>query len=110
MIEWKTTKLSPSTWPEIPLIFDLEAGQPMIVASVHVSAGCEIYTKYVYRNRTWIEERLPDKFERRITNLLIRDGIDMPEFVSLKEKQRENANLGYRIALRQVGPVRMVCG
>jgi hypothetical protein len=109
-IEWRSTKISPGTWPEKPLLLDVEAGQPMVLASVYVSQACEIYLKYIYRNGMWAEEVLPDKFEPRTTNLLIRDGREMPNFVSLKEKEARNSSLRYSLALRQVGPARKVCG
>jgi len=109
-IEWQSTRKSPGTWPEKPLILDFEAGEPVVFASVYISEGCEIYLKYVYRNHVWINEALPEKFEKRTTNLLIRDGRKMPEFVDLEAKRKANAEIGYRRSLKQVGPTRQVCG
>lgn len=108
-IEWKSTKRSPSTWPEVPLILDFVDGQFIVMTSVFPPRGCEMYSKYIYRNGTWTEEALPEKFEQRKTNLLIRDGIDMPKFVSLQEKTTSNAKPGYDKSLRQVGPNRQIC-
>jgi hypothetical protein len=110
MIEWKSIKKSPQTWPESPLIFDIEAGHPVVYTIVHVDPACEIYLKYRYEDSAWKEQRLPDRFEQRATKLLIRDGIDMPKFVTLQEKRTSNAEAGYRETLRQVGPDRQVCG
>ncbi len=110
MIEWRSIKKSPQTWPESPSILDIEAGQPIVFSIVAISPGCEIYSKYIYRNGVWIEEALPEKFAQRTTNLFIRVGIDMPKFVDLATKREGNADDGYRQALKQVGPTRQVCG
>ena len=110
MIEWHSTKISPQTWPEIPLILDVESGQPMVFAIVAISAGCEVYSKYVYTNGAWIEEVLSEQFEKRTTNLLLKVGVDMPTFVDLKTKLVANDAVGYSKAVKQVGPTRKVCG
>lgn len=112
-VEWRSTKKSPQTWPEIALVLDVEAGQPIVFSILAISAGCEIYSKYVFKNDTWIEEALPEKFDQRTTNLLLRLGTDMPKFVNLEKKQKINSGSegrGYRRALRQIGPTRKVCG
>lgn len=109
-IEWRSTKKSPRKYPEIPLILDLESGQPVIFSSVYINIGCEIYSKYIYRNGAWIEEALPEQFEMRPANLFIKLGTDMPRFVNLETKRKGNAEIGYRQSLRQVGPTRKVCG
>ncbi|NVN90381.1 MAG: hypothetical protein HXX11_07220 [Desulfuromonadales bacterium] len=45
MIEWRSTKKSPRTYPEFPLILDLESGQPIVFAIVAISAHrCEVYS------------------------------------------------------------------
>jgi len=110
MIEWRSTKKDDGMWPEIPLVFDIESGHPTIFSLVAISVGCEIYSKYVYRNGTWMEEPLPDQFSQRPTNLFFGDGNDMPKFVNLAEKHKRNSGIGYRRALKQVGPARKVCG
>lgn len=110
MIEWYTTKISPQTWPEIPLILDMGSGQAVVYAIVAISAGCEVYSKYVYQNGAWIEEPLPEQFERRKTNLLFGTKRDLPSLVYLGEKGFRNSGVGYRKALKQVGPTRKVCG
>lgn len=110
MIEWRTKKISPQTWPEIPLVFDVESGQPTIFSLVAISPVCEVYSKYVYRNGAWAAEVLPEQFVQRTTNLFFGDGKDMPKFVDLEEKRKRNSGDGYRRALTQVGPTRKVCG
>jgi hypothetical protein len=109
-IEWTSTKSSPATWPEQPLVLDVEAGAPVVYSSVYVSDGCEVYLKYRYRHGAWAPQALPEHFEQRATNLLIRNGIGMPKFVTLQDKQKGNADPSYRRALRYVGPARQVCG
>ncbi len=109
-IEWRSTKKDEQTWPEIPLILDIEDGKSVVYTILPINSVCEIYLKYVYQNGSWIEEELPDEFESRKTNLYLRDGIDMPKFVNLETKKKENEDLGYRPSIRQVGPKRKVCG
>lgn len=108
-IEWKSTRKSPRTWPEKPLVLDFEAGQPVVLSSVYIEGGCEVYLKYRYQDGAWVEQTLPETFEQRASNLLIRDGIGMPQFVNLEEKSKGNADPNYRRTLRQVGPSRKVC-
>ena len=112
-VEWRSTKKDFQTWPEIALVLDVEAGQPIVFSIVAISAGCEIYSKYIYKNGVWTEETLPESFEQRTTNLFLRLGTDMPKFVNLETKQKINSGSegrGYRRALRQIGPNRKVCG
>lgn len=110
MIEWRSTKIDFQTWPEKPLVLDVVAGQPIVFTLVAISSGCEVYSKYVYRDGIWVDEPLPEKFELRATNLFIRDGVDMPEFVNLESKHQGNSDSRYRRALKQVGPTLKVCG
>ena len=110
MIEWRSTKFDFQTWPEKPLVLDVVAGQPVVYSLVAISSGCEVYSKYVYRNGVWIEEPLLEQFEQLSTNLFIRDGVDMPSFVNLATKREGNSDSGYRRALKQVGPKVKVCG
>lgn len=109
-IEWRTTKKSPGTWPELPLILDVESRQPIVFAIVGISDACEIYIKYIYRNGAWIEEALPNMFEKRMSNLFLRLGANMPEFIDLELKQKEKSNIRTRREFKQVGPSRQVCG
>ncbi|WP_341910745.1 hypothetical protein [Polaromonas sp. YR568] len=107
--EWRSTKKDSQTWPEKPLVLDVEAGQLIVISILSTSSACEIYSKYVHRNGVWVEEALPEKFEQRETNLMIRDGTDIPKFVDLKTKYKENSTNGYRGSLKRVGPSRQVC-
>lgn len=109
IIEWRSSK-SYRTWPEKPLVLNLESGHPIVYTSVGIKTACEVYSKYIFKNGAWSEEVLPETFEKRITNLLIRDGVDMPKFVDLETKRKGNAEIGYSRSLRQVGPTRQVCG
>ncbi|MCE5210983.1 MAG: hypothetical protein LLG40_05475 [Deltaproteobacteria bacterium] len=109
-IEWRSTKIDEGRYPEIPLILDLEAGQPIVYTILSISIACEVYNKYVYRNGVWIEEALPEHFEMRATNLFLKLSTDMPWFVNLETKRKENEDLGYRQSIKQVGPNRKVCG
>jgi hypothetical protein len=110
MIEWRSIKKSPRTWPEVPLVFDLEAGQPVVFSLVAISSGCEVYSKYIYRNGVWIEESLPEQFEQHPTNLLFGSQKDLPVLLNLQEKLKRNGDIGYRKALKQAGPKLKVCG
>jgi hypothetical protein len=109
VIEWRTKKEF-ETWPEIPLVFDVESGEPTIFSLVAVSNGCEIYSKYVYRSGAWTEQSLSEQFGQRTTNLFFGDGNNMPPVVNLEEKRKRNSGSGYRQALKQIGPTRKVCG
>jgi hypothetical protein len=105
MIEWRSTKESPGTYPEKPLILDMESGQPVVFTIVSISNTEEIYCKYVYRSGLWVEEALPDTFEKRNTNLYLKIGRD---FIDLQTKRKNNAKPGYSINLIEVGPKRKV--
>ncbi|MET0981660.1 MAG: hypothetical protein ABWY02_06135 [Telluria sp.] len=43
-IEWRSTR-SLHTWPEKPLILDVEAGQPVIFSNVATGVACNVYLK-----------------------------------------------------------------
>jgi hypothetical protein len=107
-IEWRSTKIDIQTWPEIPLVFDIASGKPIVFSLAAVSICCEVYSKYVYQNGAWVEEPLPEQFEQRTTNLLFGSHKGMPTFVNLEEKRSRNGGVGYRNALTQVGPNRTV--
>lgn len=109
-IEWKSIRKTPNGWPENALVLDVESGQAVVYASVYVTDACEAYLKYRYQEGGWIEEALPEQFQQRRTNLLIRAGINMPKFVTLQEKHQSNKEPNYRPSLRSVGPRRKVCG
>ena len=109
-IEWHTIKKSPRTYPEIPLVIDLENGQPVIYTLVGVRPACEAYNKYAYRNGVWVEEILPEKFEPRARNLFVRGKDDIPKFINLEMKRKINESGHSRQPVMQVGPTREICG
>ena len=78
MIEWRSTKKY-GTWPEIPLVLDLESDHPIVYAIVGIRDHCEKYSKYTYQNGAWNEVALPEMFDKRATNLFLRLGVDMPK-------------------------------
>lgn len=107
VIEWRSIKKT-RTWPEVPLIFEVEDDRPIVFSSVSTEGGGHIYSKYVYQNNAWLEERLPEKFPERATNLLVFDPVDIPDFVNLRTKRefdtdKMRGNRGYA----QVGPTRI---
>ena len=110
VIEWRSKKKSPQTYPEVPLVFDLPAGQPTVFSLVAISSGCEVYSKYVYQNGTWVEEPLPEQFGQLTTNLLFGSKRDLPKLLTLAEKNERNSATHYRQAVKQIGPNRKVCG
>lgn len=91
-------------------MLDVESGQAIVYASVYITDGCEVYLKYRYQDDVWMEEALAEKFEKRPTNLLIRSGINMPKFVTLRETRQANKEPNYRSSIRNLGPRRKVCG
>lgn len=109
MVEWRTIKKSPRTYPEIPLILDIDSGYLVIFTLVGVGPACEVYNKYVYRNGAWIEEILPEKFEPRARNLFVRGSDDIPKLVNLEMKRNIDESGHSRRPVRQVGPGRKVC-
>lgn len=109
-VEWRSTKKSPGTYPEVPLIFDLPAGKPTVFTLVAISNACDVYSKYVYQQETWVEEALPEQFRQQAPNLLFGSQRDLPELLTLAEKNKRNSGDGYRKALKQIGPNRKVCG
>ncbi|HSH54365.1 MAG TPA: hypothetical protein VK967_04985 [Methylotenera sp.] len=110
IVEWHSVKKSPRTYPEIPLVLDMLATEPIIFSLVAISNGCEVYSKYVYRNGVWAEEKLPQPFEQRATNLLFASKKDLPTLLKLADKNKRNDDIGHRRALYQVGPNLKVCG
>ena len=110
VVEWRSTKKDFQSYPEVPLVFDLPAGQPTVFSLVAISSGCEVYSKYVYQNGSWIEEPLPEQFKQLTTNLLFASKRSLPKLLTLAEKSQRNAEPGHRQALKQIGPTRKVCG
>lgn len=108
VIEWRSTKKSPQTYPELPLVFDLPAGRPTVFTLVAISSSDCVYSKYVYRQGAWVEEPLPEQFGQQATNLLFASKRDLPKLLTLAEKNRRNSAQHYRQAFKQIGPNRKV--
>ena len=113
MIEWHSTKKSPATWPEIPLILDVISGQFVVFSSLAKAGGCQVYNKYLYQNGTWVEEKLPPNFERRTTNLFVTgNGDALKRFVDVKTKQaiiKEHGGVYPYASYDYVGPTHPNC-
>ena len=109
-IEWRSTKIDSQTWPEIPLVFDIESEKPVVYSIVAISNGCSVYSKYIYGNGSWIEDQLPEQFQKRTTNLLFGSHKDMPAFVNFEEKRIRNNYIGVRNKYLQIGPLQKICG
>lgn len=107
-MEWRSTKKSPQTYPEIPLVFDLPDGRPTVFTLVAISSADWIYSKYVYLNGEWAEEPLPVQFGQQTTNLLFASKKDLPKVLTLAEKNQRNSEPGHRQAFHQIGPNREV--
>lgn len=105
IVEWRSTK-EWRGWPEIPLIVDVYADQPIVITIG--GEPCEQYFKYIYKNGVWSEETLPRKVEVQKTNLYLREDGET-RFVSIAEKQKENSSVDYGKWLKQVGPDTRVC-
>ncbi|MEQ1526617.1 MAG: hypothetical protein ABL911_07725 [Gallionella sp.] len=110
LIEWKSTKKDDGMWPEIPLVFDINFEQPTVFTLVAMpnTNCCEVYSKYLYQNGSWVEQPLPEQFEPRTTNLLFGTKRDLPSLITLTEKHNRNSGIGYQQAVKQVGPTRKV--
>ncbi len=106
-VEWQA-KISSDTYPEIPLILDIYSGHLVMFTLVGVGPRCEVYNKYAYQNGAWIEETLPEKFEPRRRNLLVK-GRDIPKYVNLEMKRNIDESGHSRREVRQAGPNRKVC-
>lgn len=107
LVEWRSIKNSPQTWPEIPLIFDRLNAEWTVFSAVAKAGGCLMYNKYTYQNGVWIEEKLPPTFEKRLTNLYIfqNEGLS---YIDLNKK-RENI-IDYRnTRYIEVGPMHPNC-
>lgn len=107
-IEWRGVKTSPTKWPEHPLILDVESGHFIVFSEVGDSAGCGKFSKYIESEGVWIEERLPESFEPKISNLLIHDYEGMSSHVSLEKKRKRNADVMAAPFMR-VGPKLISC-
>ena len=113
MIEWRSTKISPATYPEFPLLLDTEPKKdiPFLVSIHWPKDGCFEYVRYVAREGSWVEDPLLAEFEPIPANLILgAAGLDLPKKVTLELKRRVNADIGYRKRLKQIGPKQSACG
>jgi hypothetical protein len=113
LIEWRSTKISPATYPEFPLLLDIEPKKdaPFLVSINWPKDGCYEYVRYVAREGSWVEDPLPTEFEPRAANLYLpAAGIDLPRKVTLALKRTENADIRYRQRMKQIGPKQTACG
>ena len=108
IIEWHSTKIDISTRPEIPLVLDKLSGQWVIFSAIPQPNGCWVYNKYLYQNGVWVEEKLPQSFERRSTNLFIFRSVDRQEFINLDAKRKNISDVRSK-RLAQVGPTHPNC-
>ncbi|MBU1424425.1 MAG: YgdI/YgdR family lipoprotein [Gammaproteobacteria bacterium] len=107
-VEWRSTKTSPQTWPEMPLVVDVEGSQPILYSSVFILGGCQVYSKYFWRDSAWIEEKLPPQFEKRTTNLQILNNKEGLPFIDLEHKRKKNSDARAQ-DYKQVGPKHPYC-
>ncbi len=112
LIEWHSTKKSPQTWPEIPLVFDRVNGEWLVFSSVEKAGGCLMYNKYLYQRGIWVEEKLPPTFEQRVTNLYTFGHKDFKNFIDVKTKEEfinEHGGIYPYARYDQVGPTHPNC-
>jgi len=107
-IEWHSIKTDDRFWPEMPLILDVEDGQYVVFSDVGNSAGCHMYSKYIYQNSAWVEEPLPPQFEKRATNLLVFSSRNRQSFFDLEAKRKNNSEVTLQ-DFKQVGPKHPYC-
>ncbi len=113
-IEWRTTKWDAErvTDPEMPLMLDIDPVKkvPYIVTFHGLRGFCYEYLRYVYRDGGWYEDTLPAEFEPFPANLfLAAAGLDLPKKVTLALKRKVNADIGYSMRFRMIGPKQTDC-
>ena len=108
VIEWHSIKKDISIRPEVPLILDVESGRPIIFSSVFNPGGCNIYSKYLYQNGVWAEEKLPATFEQRATNLFLFRTRDKQNYINLDAKRKNISDVKSQ-NLAKVGPTNPDC-
>jgi hypothetical protein len=108
MVEWRSTKKDKQTWPELPLVLDVENGMPVVFSNFYDFGGCHIYIKYIWRSEMWIEEPLPPQFEKRSTNLQIFSNKEGLSLINLEAKRKKNSDVRAQ-NFKQVGPKHPYC-
>lgn len=108
VIEWRSTKLSPSTYAELPLVLDIGADKTwFIFTNIPFSSVSSQYVKYQFQNGAWTETSMAEDIETHPTNLfLAAEGVGIEGLISLAEKAKDNSSIGYTPDLKQVGPKR----
>ncbi len=106
-IEWRGSKMSNMSNPEIPLILDMEAGNPVIYTRVGIRNVEIMYSKYIYQLGSWQEEELPEIFPEKKSNLFTGTKSGMPGYIDLKTKDLDLKEIGYPKTLKKVGPKRI---
>ena len=111
LIEWRSTKLSPATYAELPLVLDIRADGTWFLFTRHwADEACIQYVKYQFQNGTWTEIALPDAIETCPTNLFLAAGSNQIKgLITIADKTRENSSFGYPKHLKKIGPKRTVC-
>jgi len=104
IVEWKSTKLDSSRYPEKPLLLEFESNRVTVISIVAISLGYRQYFKYVYENGVWIEEALPETFPQFPSNLFVGGGVDMPKVVDLGMKYAALNNSKIPESFKQIGP------
>lgn len=106
-VEWRSAESSQG-WPEIPLILDIESNIPFVM-TLDFFKGCMYYTKYMFLNGSWTKKQMSYEITPRKSNLFLKSGPNMPKFVALIDKEKENSDIRYAKSMRVVGPIRSVC-
>lgn len=111
LIEWRSTKLSPATYAELPLVLDIDGARTCFIFTRHwIDEACIQYVKYQFQNGAWTETTLADDIETYPTNLFLAAGSNKIEgLISIAEKNQENSSFGYPKHLKKVGPKRVLC-
>lgn len=106
-VEWHSIKKDSAFWPEFPLVLDVENGKYVVFSSVFNPGGCQLYSKYIYQNDVWVEEKLPKVFEPRKANLYIyrNEGLS---YIDLNKKSQNLADSRV-FQFVQVGPTHPNC-
>lgn len=106
IVEWSSSKTDYRNYPETPLIFDIDSGVPTVFTIIPIETGCSTYVKYVFKNGVWLEEALPERFQKRVSNLGFTAGSGV---VDLLTKEKKNNKPGFMKSFYFVGPNKKAC-
>jgi hypothetical protein len=111
LIERRSTKLTPATYAELPLVLDIAADKSWYIYTHFWEKGCRVYLKYQLVEGIWKEVALAEDIEVHPSNLYLEAGWNgIQGLVRLDEKNRVLSWLYYTPDFKQVGPKRKVCG